>query len=110
MPDKYNLERWLKSRFDQIMEDSKMPEWRAPGHSSTKDRFIELEICSIPYDRSQGSGKLITFRVSDLVAVSGSEDSSKPGRIHLRSGSRYDVTNQYQELVEIKTRQQQNDV
>ena len=78
-----------------------MSEWRVPGHSSTKDRFIELEICSSAYDRSQRSGKMIMFRHSDLVAVSGSEDSSKPGRVHLRSGSRYDVTVWYQELVEM---------
>ena len=78
-----------------------MSESKVPVRVKPAEQFLELEICSIPYDRSQGSGKLITFRVSDLVAVSGSEDSSKPGRIHLRSGSRYDVTNQYQELVEM---------
>ena len=74
-----------------------------------EDQFIELEVCSSSYDRGEGSGKLITFRIQDLVAVSGSEDSRKPGRIHLRSGSRYDTTEPYGELVCIMRRQRQND-
>ena len=84
-----------------------MSEWKVPVRVKPAEQFLELEICSIPYDRSQGSGKMITLRASDLVAVSGSEDSGKPGRIHLRSGSRYDTTHSYSELVEIF---QQNDV
>ena len=82
-------------------------EWKVPVSVKPSEEFLELEICSSSYDRSERSGKLITFRISDLVAVSGSEDSGKPGRIHLRSGSRYDTTRNYQELVEIF---QQNDV
>ena len=66
-----------------------------------EDQFIELEVCSSSYDRSEGSGKMITFRIQDLVAVSGSEDPRKPGRIHLRSGSRYDTTTPYADLVDI---------
>ena len=83
-----------------------MSEWRVPVHSSIVDLFIELEICSSTYDRSEGSGKLITVRIQDIVAVSGPEDSSKPGRIHLRSGSRYDVTEPYGELALVMTQKQ----
>ena len=85
-------------------------EWKVPMAVSHKEQFLELEICSSSYDRSERSGKLITFRISDLVAVSGSGDSGKPGRIHLRSGSRYDVTEPYGELAYIMRSQQQNPV
>ena len=78
-----------------------MSEWKVPLTMTPKDQFIELEICPSSCDRSERSGKLITFRIQDLVAVSGLEDPRKPGRIHLRSGSRYDTTTPYADLVDI---------
>ena len=83
-----------------------MPEGKTPMSVKPEDQFIELEVCRGSHDRSERSGKMITFRHSDLVAISGFLDSSKPGRIHLRSGSRYDVTETYDNLDLIMRNQQ----
>ena len=81
-----------------------MSEWKVPVRVKPAEQFLELEVVLNNHDINSGSGRMLMFGLDDLVAVSGFGESNRPGRVHLRSGSRYDTTTSFRELKQILKR------